>query len=146
MYVLPNTAVTIIPTTSVPQDGNFAGLRIVRAQSDPSAAANWHARRYEFQHPTASLSEVLTATLTRKGYLGQRQRITVTLHPSMRRFVELVRYDPADPPANNYDAIGMKDAHEQTQQDFKGQKKQNKDDYKDYLLEGIFGKRPLYLP
>jgi hypothetical protein len=40
----------------------------------------------------------------------------------------------------------MKEAHEKTQSDFKGQKANNKELFKNYLLQGIKGERKLYLP
>ena len=40
----------------------------------------------------------------------------------------------------------MIEGYKQTQSDFQGQKKQNTQDFKNYILEGIAGHRALYLP
>jgi hypothetical protein len=144
---IPASNLEIIPTTSVLSDPAYNGLRIVRAQNDQKAAENFRMRAYQFQDPTSSLTPV-RATLTRKGYVGdpKHQRIVAMCHPSLRQFIDLVRYDPAAPPPDDYNALGMKEAHERTQSDFKGQKAQNRVDFKEYILEGIRGNRTLYLP
>jgi hypothetical protein len=49
-----------------------------------------------------------------------RYRITAMMHLTLRQFTDYVRYDPSNPPLENFEAIGMKEAHDQTQQDFKG--------------------------
>jgi hypothetical protein len=70
----------------------------------------------------------------------------VTTHPTLQAFVDLVRYYPSNPPPADYQALGMKEMHDRTQSDFKGQKATNKVDFRDYLLEGIRGDRTLFLP
>jgi hypothetical protein len=68
------------------------------------------------------------------------------LHLPLSRFVEIVKYDPANPPASDYEAQGMKEAHERTQSDFKGQKQKNTANFAEYLFEGLKGSRKLNLP
>ncbi|MGH2559025.1 MAG: hypothetical protein ACRDJH_08170 [Thermomicrobiales bacterium] len=47
---------------------------------------------------------------------------------------------------DDYDALGMKEAHEQTQSDFRGAKKENLANFKQYVLEAIRGERAAFLP
>ena len=75
-----------------------------------------------------------------------RFRLAVLMHPTLKQFVNIVQYDPADPPNDNYDALGMMKAHEQTQSDFKGQKEKNRENFRDYLIESVYGDRIAYLP
>jgi hypothetical protein len=137
----------VIKTKDVPQDPAFENLRIVRFQSDENARDNYLARRYQFQYEFAEYT-VVRATLCRKG-TANRPRIVVIVHPTMKMFTEIIKYNPADPAImfqSNYEAQWMKEAHERTQSDFKGQKKANMIDFKNYILEGVTGDRTLYLP
>jgi hypothetical protein len=68
------------------------------------------------------------------------------MHLTLRQFTEFVRYDPSNPPLEDFEALGMSEAHRQTQQDFKGAKKENLANYKQYLIEAIRGDRIAYLP
>ncbi|RZI53796.1 MAG: hypothetical protein EOP16_00880 [Pseudonocardia sp.] len=68
------------------------------------------------------------------------------MHPTLRQFTDIVRYDPSAPPLENWEAVGMKEAHDQTQSDFKGTKKENLGHFKQYLVEAIRGDRTPYLP
>nr|WP_180205473.1 hypothetical protein [Pseudomonas sp. SbOxS1]NYU05579.1 hypothetical protein [Pseudomonas sp. SbOxS1] len=144
---IPNLAKKVILTNSIPKDGEYQGLRIVRAQSNSDDLDAFERSAYEFQSPTSNYIR-LHATLSRKGFVSDsgQWRILVTAHPTLSVFVEMVRYDPSNPPPDNYDALRMTEMHERTQSDFKGQKAQNKIDFRDYILEGIRGDRPLYLP
>lgn len=144
---LPKFAPQILHFEDIPQDENYEGLRILRAQTDPSVMPNLNIGAYDFQSPSAGYT-MLPATLTRKGFIGAkgRARIAVTTHPTLQAFVDLVRYDPSNPPPADYQALGMKEMHDRTQSDFKGQKATNKIDFRDYLLEGIRGDRTLFLP
>jgi hypothetical protein len=135
----------LIPRSEIPQDSAYKGLRLVRYQSDSSARTAYDARRYEFQHEQATLTEIDGATLTLKG-APARYRVVAVLHPSLRMFREIVKYDPANPPPEDYDAIGMKEAHEETQSDFKNAKARNLEDFAAYNLEAISGERVAYLP
>src|SRR5205085_12430787 len=49
-------------------------------------------------------------------------------------------------PIEDWDAQGMLKAHEQTQQDFKGAKKENLANFKQYNVEAIREERVAYLP
>jgi hypothetical protein len=135
----------LIPRSEIPQDPAFKDLRIVRYQSDPNARATYDALRYEFQHEQTKLTQIDGATLTLKG-APARYRVVAALHPSLRLFREIVKYDPANPPPEDYDAIGMKEAHEETQSDFKNAKARNLEDFAAYNIEAISGERVAYLP
>ena len=141
--VIPRT--TYIPTVSVPQDPLFGGLRIVRCQTDDEAREHYAASRYEFQAEHAKRHVIHGVVLGVKGDRN-RYRITAMTHPTLRQFTDIVRYDPSDPPLEDYEAMDMNEAHQQTQQDFKGAKKENLANFKQYLLEAILGERIAYLP
>lgn len=134
----------IIPTTAVPKDARYRGLRIVHCQVDPSARDHYANNRYQFQHQSADYTPVW-ATLCLKG-VKPNYRLVAFTHLSMKQFIDLVKYNPYDPPSDDYNALDMMEAHKQTQSDFKGQKKQNMYDFRNYLLEGIQGNRTLFLP
>jgi len=146
--LIPSIPTTqLIGTDAIPGDSGYQGLRIIRAQSDPLTAKNYTDRAFRFQHETDYT--VVRATLTRKGMVDSQSahtRISVHTHPTLKQFRDMVQYDPSNPPPDNYDALGMKEAHDQTQSDFKGQKQLNKDLFKNYLLESIMGSRTAYLP
>ena len=142
-----------IPTThlidldAIPGDPNYLGLKIIRVQTDEGARVRYTAREYRFQHETDYT--VIRATLTRKGMVNPNSghmRVSVHTHPTLKQFRDIVQYDPSNPPHDNYDALGMKAAHDQTQSDFKGQKQSNKNLFRDYLLESVTGQRTAYLP
>src|ERR1700722_3149940 len=135
----------LIPRSEIPQYRQFNGLRIVRYQSDPEARTAYDALRYEFQHEQAKLTQVDGATLALKG-APARYRVVAALHPTLRMFREIVKYDPANPPPEDYDAIGMKEAHEETQSDFRNAKARNLEDFATYNIEAISGERVAYLP
>lgn len=145
--IIPNLAQKYILTSSISKDDEYQGLRIIRAQTNPEQLASFEKSAYEFQSPTSNYIKI-HGTLTRKGVISKEApwRILVTVHPTLGVFVDMVRYDPSNPPPDNYDALKMREMHERTQSDFKGQKAQNKIDFRDYILEGIRGDRPLYLP
>jgi hypothetical protein len=134
-----------IPRSVIPKDEQFNGLRIVRCQSDPEALDAYNNLRYEFQHEQPKLHEILGVTLALKG-AASRYRVVAVIHPTIRQFREIVKYDPANPPLEDYDAIGMKEAHDDTQSDFRNAKARNLEDYKAYNLEAIGGERIAYLP
>ncbi len=48
---------------------------------------------------------------------------------------------PAHPPLENYDALGMKDAHDATQSDFRNAKERNLADYATYNLGAKIDKK-----
>lgn len=144
---IPSIAPQIIHTDEIPPDPQYGGLRLLHAQSEATVEQRLRTGAYEFQSSSAGYT-ALNATLSRKGFVGPkgRQRIVVTLHLTLQAFVDLVKYDPSNPPPHDYNALGMKEMHDRTQSDFKGQKAANKNDFRDYLLEGIRGDRTLFLP
>jgi hypothetical protein len=149
MPVMPKTKPTLLPTDSIPSDPAYFGLRVVRCQSDPAALEAVTGLRYEFQHQPADYTP-LKATLCLKGALGleksRRDRLVAVIHPTLKLFTDIIRYDPSNPPPEDYEALQMKTAHDKTQSDFKGQKSANKELFKSYVLEGLAGNRTVYLP
>ena len=140
---IPNNP--LIPTDSIAPDPAYRGLRILRVQSDSAVASKFMQREYRFLHEADY--NAIKATLTRKGMpAGDGPRIAAFIHPNLKQFVNMVIYDPSNPPEDDYEALGMIKAHEQTQSDFEGQKKQNKDHFRDYLIESVDGSRIPYLP
>src|ERR1700730_795928 len=135
----------LIPTDSILPDPAYRGLRILRVQSDPDALAKFMQREYQFLHePDYNPTK---ATITRKGMVtGEKCRVSAFIHPTLKQFVNIILYDPSNPPQENYEALGMSEAHKQTQSDFQGQKDRNKYNFRDYLIEGVDGSRIPYLP
>jgi hypothetical protein len=135
----------LINTADIPEDPVYGGLRIVRVSSDEEARDNFENRRFRFQHEIEK-RHVMRGMLCLKG-AEDAYRICVSVHPSLRQFTDTVRYNPSDPPrAVDYEAIGMRAAHEKTQSDFKGAKATNRSDFRRYILEAIRGERVAYLP
>jgi hypothetical protein len=136
---------TLIPDTEIAEDEKFFGLKIVRFQSDKNAQEAFLTSKYEFQHEIGKRHAIPGVVLALKG-ASPSYRITATLHPTLRQFIEIVRYNPANPPGDDYDEIGMSEAHQQTQSDFKGAKKDNLAHFRNYNIEAIRGERVAYLP
>ncbi|NGY64111.1 hypothetical protein G7043_34855 [Lentzea sp. NEAU-D13] len=135
----------LINTDEIPEDQSFSGMRILRVNSNDDERENFENRRYRFQHETEK-RHVMRGMLCLKGSEKGR-RICVSLHPSLRQFTDIVKYNPSDPPRTvDYEAIGMKSAHEKTQSDFKGAKATNRTDFRRYILEAVQGERTAYLP
>ena len=147
---IPTTSSHLIRNEDIPADPMYQGLRIVRYQNDENARDAFTSNRYQFQHQHGDYT-ILKATLCLKGVVNARvresdQRLAAVVHPTLKMFADIVRYDPSNPPTENWPALQMAEAHQQTQSDFQGQKKANRDLFKNYLLEGIRGERPLFLP
>lgn len=145
---IPNIPTTqLILNDEIPADTRCKGLRIVRCQTDADAARNFSQNAYQFQHEPAEYTPI-KATLCLKGSLdNDRSRIVVTVHPTLKQFVDIVQYDPSDPPIqHDYTRYEMDEAHKRTQSDFKGAKNKNRVDFRDYILEGVAGERIIYLP
>lgn len=137
--------VRLIPDADIPGDPRFEGLKIVRFQSNPDAQEAYLNNRYEFQHELSKRHLINGSTLSLKG-ANPHYRITTLMHPTLRQFIDIVKYDPSAPPIEDFEALGMKEAHDQTQQDFKGAKKENLANFKQYLVEAVRGDRAAYLP
>ncbi len=141
---LPKLTVdTLIETDEISRDPQFKGLRIIRADQDGQAYTNLEQKRYAVQHQTGYTE--LYGILALKG-AEDTYRVTLTLHPTMSQFCKLVKYDPSDPPAENYQALQMAELHKLTQSDFRGEKKANLGNYKDYIVEAMRGPHVAYLP
>jgi hypothetical protein len=141
--LIPQTQ--LIPDSKINTDPEYGGLKIVRYQSDEEARKAYLANQYEFQHEPAKRNAITGVVLSRSG-AAKRPRITAMTHLTLRQFTDFVRYDPSHPPLEDFEALGMKDAHDQTQQDFRGAKKDNLTNYRNYLVEAIRGDRVAYLP
>jgi hypothetical protein len=137
--------IKLIADNAIPGDKEFYGLKIVRYQSDPTAQAAFTQNQYEFQHEMGKRHVIPGVVLALKG-AKPLYRITATIHPTLRQFTEIVKYDPSSPPTEDWEAQGMLKAHEQTQQDFKGAKKENLNNFKQYNIEAIGQQRVAYLP
>ena len=135
----------MIPTKDIKPDPEFQGLRIVRYQTNDEARRAFSNNEFEFQFESAKRHVIAGTTLCLKGAPGH-YRITATIHPTLRQFTDIVRYDPSSPPLENWEALQMQEAHDQTQSDFKGAKKENLSHFKQYLVESIRGERSAYLP
>ncbi|ABS02331.1 hypothetical protein [Kineococcus radiotolerans] len=135
----------LIPNDQIPRSDLFGGLRIVRYQADPAACDAFNQNRYEFQWEQEERHVIPGATLAVKG-APSNYRITAMIHPTLKQFIDIVKYDPSAPPIEDYEALEMKDAHDQTQQDFKGAKKENLANFKQYNVEAVRGDRIAYLP
>lgn len=135
----------LISTDEIPEDDLYGGMRILRVATDEEARDNFDNHRYRFQHETEK-RHVVRGMLCLKGAAGS-YRICLSIHPSLRQFTDLVRYNPSDPPqAVDFEAIGMETAHNKTQSDFKGAKAANRGDFRRYIQEAILGQRTAYLP
>ncbi|MGQ4620027.1 hypothetical protein [Nocardia sp. R7R-8] len=143
MPMIPQTK--LIPHEDIPSDPLFKGLKIVRYQSDEAARRAYDGNRYDFQHELEKRHMIRGVTLALKG-AETDYRISATMHPTLRQFVEIVRYDPSVEHLEDFDAVEMRDAHRQTQQDFKGAKRDNLAFFKNYVVEAIRGDRAAYLP
>ena len=134
-----------IPDQNIPCDPSFNGLRIVHFQNDPDVRALFESNTYEFQHKIGTHHVIPRVTMALKG-AEPHYRLTATMHLTLKEFTSVVMYDPSQPPQEDYEALGMKAAHDQTQQDFKGAKKENLGNFKQYIVEAIRGDRVAYLP
>ncbi|MDX6677767.1 MAG: hypothetical protein QOE31_1819, partial [Solirubrobacteraceae bacterium] len=135
----------LLPSHDIPGDPAFKGLKIVRCQSDEESRRRFADSEYEFQHELAKRHEVPGVTLALKG-APATYRLVAMMHTTLRQFIDIVRYNPAQPPLEDYDALEMQGAHEQTQSDFKNQKLKNLEDFKQYNIEAMRGERVAYLP
>ncbi|ONN70632.1 hypothetical protein [Pseudomonas oryzihabitans] len=147
IQVPPPFAPQITKINEIESNPKWQGLKILNAQADPSIAEKMKVGGYEFMSPSAGYT-MISGILSKKGYIGEKgkPRVVITINPSLQAFVDLVKYDPSNPPTQDYYALGMKEMHERTQSDFKGQKQHNKIDFRDYILEGLRGDRTLFLP
>ena len=144
------SASQLIKNEDIAPAPDYEGLRIVRAQSDHQAYEDFANNRYQFQYQSADYT-ILKATLCLKGVVDPRveaskRRVVAIVHPNLKTFADIVRYDPSEPPLEDYERLLMTQAHQQTQSDFNQGKKANRDLFRNYILEGIRGERPVFLP
>jgi hypothetical protein len=84
-------SVRLIPTDHIPADDDYRGVRLVRVQTDPDAAAKFTQRQYQFLHEPDYTP--IRATLTRKGMVGipgLQCRVSALTHPSLKQFINMV--------------------------------------------------------
>lgn len=145
MFSAPQSS-NIISNASLPEYEDFFGIKYLN-YSDPEVQKNYIDRRYEFQKNPEQYIEI-HGQLSLKGNVAnvEGKRLSIISPMSLKKFVDTVKYDPANPPLDNYEAIGMREAHEKTQSDFKGAKKTNRLDFINYLMEGVRKERDIHLP
>jgi hypothetical protein len=73
-------------------------------------------------------------------------RPVASLNLNLVQFEEVVRYNPAAPPPDEYFAQQMLTYHRKTQSDFEGAKRRNLRDYTVYGLEALMGERRSNIP
>lgn len=139
---IPN--INKIRNDEIEVDKEYQNMKVLHYQKSIYIQDNYNRGLYEFQQNTEKYN-IIKGILSRKG-ASTDYRIVAYIHPTVRQFIEIVKYDPSNPPIDDYEAQGMKLAHDQTQSDFKGQKKANMIDFRNYILEGIRGDRTIYLP
>lgn len=145
MFFAPDQ-VELIKNIELPEKEAFFSLKYLNF-NDAEVRQNYEARRYEFQRSPEMYYEVL-GQLSLKGNTKNQdgKRLSIISTMTLRKFTSTVAYDPSNPPTENYDVIGMNEAHEKTQADFKGAKKANRADFVNYLLEGMRKERQIHLP
>ena len=99
--LIPQTQ--LIPDHKINTDPGYGGLKIVRYQSDEEARGAYLANRYEFQHEQAKRNMIPGVVLSRSGAYPHH-RITAMMHLSLRQFADFVRYDPSNPPLEDFEA------------------------------------------
>jgi len=134
---------TIISTSSLPLDKIFK-IRLVRADLDSKAHEDLEAGNYECQH----LENDYTAHFCTLGALGDEEnaRSVASLTLTLASVMDVIRYNPANPPIDEYVAQEMMEAHKESQSDFKGAKKLNLTDFRTYGEESLRGERRANLP
>jgi len=135
----------IIKNLDIPENEKFLGLKFLDYNIQ-EIRANFDDKRYEFL--ISDEHHKVVGQLSLKGNVNNDggKRLSIISALNLRNFTSVVKYDPANPPIENYDAFNMDQAHEKTQSDFKGAKNTNKQDFTNYLLEGMRGERDIHLP
>lgn len=136
----------LVKIEDLPEKENFFGLKYVDL-NDKNMYENHQANAFEFQQSHESYFQV-EGLLSLKGNTkdDEGKRLSIISSMPLGTFVSIVKYDPSNPPLDDYQALGMIDAHEKTQADFNGAKKKNKFDFSNYLLEGVRKERSIHLP
>jgi hypothetical protein len=135
----------LIPDEQLPRDPAFMNLALLRHDKDQSVQDNWLNNRYEFLQRQEKRHFIKGAVLSLKGAAGT-YRLAATIHGTLAQLKEIIRYDPSQPPGDDFEAIGMQKAHLNTQADFKNAKSANLDNFRDYLVESMRGERTAFLP
>jgi hypothetical protein len=135
----------LIPDQQLPRDPVFMNLALLRYYNDPTVQDNWANNRYEFPLRQEKRHFINGVILSLKG-AGGNYRLAATIHGTLGKLKEIIRYDPSAPPGDDFEAIGMQQAHVNTQADFKNAKAANLDNFRDYLVEAMRGERTAFLP
>ena len=137
----------IIPNDQITQYSQLRDIRFVDYGGSEKDRANYDARLYQFQNEGEEYNE-LVGILSLKGNIAseEHKRLSFVTTIPLKKFTDVVRYDPSAPPIDDYHALDMVVAHEKTQSDFKGAKAANKELFMQYLVEGLHEERTLYLP
>ena len=135
----------LITDQQLPRDAAFMNLALLRHDTDSTVQDNWLNNRYEFLQRQEKRHFIRGAILSLKGAAGA-YRLAATIHGTLAQLKEIIRYDPSQPPGDDYEAIGMQKAHVNTQADFKNAKLANLDNFRDYLVEAMRGERTAFLP
>jgi len=137
----------IIPCEQIGKNTQLRGIRFVDYGGSENDRDNYNARLYQFQNEPEAYSELI-GILSLKGNVASQEhkRLSFLTTIPLKKFVDTVRYDPSNPPVDDYHALDMIAAHEKTQSDFKGAKAANKELFMQYLMEGLHEERTLYLP
>ena len=95
--MIPNQ--TKIKNEQITQDPKYKNLRIVRYASNEQDKNNYKNRNFKFQHEHADYS-VIKATICLKG-AEKTYRLVAVVHPTMKQFIDIVKYDPSNPPTDD---------------------------------------------
>lgn len=137
----------LIPSEKIMTNVNLSGIKFLDYENDIKVRNSIENKEYEFLYNTDEYHELI-GVLSKKGNSSSKKnsRISIITSIPLKKFTDIVIYDPAHPPINNYKSIDMHEAHSRTQSDFKGAKLKNRDDFCNYLLEGLRDERELHLP
>ena len=141
-----NSDDSIIYISDIEEDQDYNGLKIVDV-NDTRNEEYLKKRRFEFQQSEYNGTKV-RCMVCRQGNVSDkaRRRIVAYPHVNLKLFTKMVKYDPSNPPPDDYHAKQMSDHHKRTQADFGGAKATNKVQFRDYILEGLREDRTVYLP
>ena len=144
---IPTSNSSIIYTKDINGHPEYKYLKIIDAVNDPELRENVQKGRYECMQPNALWTNT-RCVLTRQGFVSNPEKRRIVAYPklSLKDFLKIVKYDPSNPPENDYKALEMSEHHERTQSDFSGRKAKNRGEFRDYILEGSKNLRSVYLP
>ena len=145
MYI-PDKDDQLIKNNQIPTEEKFGGLKILNL-NDKEVNSNYTNRKYEYLHNLNQFNEMI-GILSVLGNTAKdsRRRVVFNAILNLKDFVQIIKYDPSADPIDDFMALGMHQSHARTQSDFKGAKAKNKNNYVQYLMEGVQELRTIYLP